>query len=241
MPRDRIYGEPKNPVPPFQFDEQVVSVFDDMLTRSIPLYREIIRRQVQLIDRFYQDGTHIYDLGCSNGNLGVAVCRSMRSRHFEMIAVDNSRPMIDAYGARLEKARHAGRITLRCGDICGLKMNQASVVALNFTLQFIARDHRDALVGRIFEALMPNGIFLFCEKITHPDGAVAELQQTMYYDFKKENGYSDLEISQKRDALEKVLVPETLEGHLERLGRAGFRIVDVWLKWFNFAAMVAVK
>ena len=241
MSKDQIYKAPKDPVPPFEFDHQVVAVFDDMLNRSIPLYREMIRRQGQLIGQFYQDGTRIYDLGCSNGNLGMEVCRTMDQRSFQMIAVDNSEPMMEAFATRLASIPHGGQIDLLCNDIRQADISQASVVAMNFTLQFVDRGHRDAVVARIFNGLRNKGLLLLSEKIAHTNPMVGDLQQSMYYGFKNENGYSDLEISQKREALEKVLVPETLEDHLERLKWAGFRTVDVWLKWFNFAALIAVK
>jgi tRNA (cmo5U34)-methyltransferase len=241
MGKDRIYGEPKKTIDPFRFDETVVGVFDDMLVRSIPLYRETIRRQVQLIDRYYRKGSRIYDLGCSNGNLGIGVCKAMARLPFHMIAVDNSAPMLRAYAERLKTVAHHGRVDLRCDDIRDVDMRQASVTVLNFTLQFIDRHCRTAIVERIHDGLLPGGILLFCEKLDHLYPEMAGLQQEMYYGFKKENGYSELEISQKREALEAVLVPEPLEAHLDRLTRAGFPRVDVWLKWFNFAALIAVK
>ncbi len=241
MAKDRIYEKPRATVPPFEFDEGVAGVFDDMLDRSIPLYREIIRRQAWLIRRLYQPGTRIYDLGCSNGNLGLALNRRMESQPFEMVAVDSSAPMLTAYAARLAAESASDRITLQCEDIARTRIEQASVVVLNFTLQFLAPEHRDAMIARIFRGLLPGGALLFCEKVIHTDTFTAGLQQEIYYNFKKENGYSDLEISQKREALEKVLFPEPLSRHRRRLADAGFTAIEVWLKWFNFAALLAVK
>jgi tRNA (cmo5U34)-methyltransferase len=241
MTKDRIYRELRSHVPPFEFDEHVVGVFDDMIRRSVPFYREIIDRQVQLIVRCYQPGTRIYDLGCSNGNLGLALCGRMREAQFEMIAVDNSAPMLDAYRARLVDMPGRNRIRMRQQDICRTSIENASVVVLNFTLQFLTMNERGAVIRNIYDGLCPGAVLLFCEKVTHQDPALAQLQQDLYFDFKRRNGYSELEISQKREALEKVLVPETMERHLQRLQQAGFAGIDVWFKWFNFAAMIAVK
>ena len=240
MPKDRIYQKPRSPVPPFAFDDQVAGVFDDMLQRSIPLYREIIKYQVQLIRRFYRPGTRIYDLGCSNGNLGLAFCRRTTGQPFEMVAVDNSASMLRAYARRLAPMARTGGIRLLCRDICDIPIENASVVVLNFTLQFLPPDERDAMIERIIQGLVPGGILLLSEKITHSHHAMAELEQAFYHDFKKEHGYSDLEISQKREALEKVLVPDSLGRHLRRLDSVGFESIEVWLKWFNFAALVAL-
>lgn len=241
MARDILYQKLKSPLLPFEFDEQVARVFNDMLHRSIPFYAEIIGRQVQLIERFYQPETVIYDLGCSNGNLGMGLIQQMADRPFQMVAVDNSAPMLKAFQERLTGLAKGRQITLRCEDIGRTRIDNASVVVLNFTLQFIPPRDRNALIGRIHEGLKPGGVLLFCEKITHVDSVMAELQQAIYYVFKRENGYSDLEISQKREALEKVLIPESLGSHLGRLKQAGFSSVDVWLKWFNFAALIAIK
>ncbi len=241
MAKDSLYQKPRSPVPPFEFNEQVTRVFDDMLHRSIPFYAEIIARQAQLIQRFYQPGTRIYDLGCSNGNLGLRLSREMGARPFQMVAVDNAAPMLQAYKERLGNPVRGQQITLQCRDICQTEIENASVVVMNFTLQFIPPMQRNAVMDRIHKGLRPGGVLLFCEKITHRDSFMADLQQTFYYAFKRENGYSELEISQKREALERILIPEVLEAHLERLRRSGFESVDVWHKWFNFAALMAVK
>lgn len=241
MTKDRIYRKPCSHVPPFAFDEHVAGVFDDMIRRSVPFYQEIIDRQVHLIVRYYQPGTRIYDLGCSNGNLGLAVCGRMRETPFEMIAVDNSVPMLDAYRARLVDTPGRDRIRLHQQDIRQVSIENASVVVLNFTLQFLTTSERGAVIRTVYDHLYPGAVLLFCEKITHQDPALAQLQQEFYFDFKRRNGYSELEISQKREALEKVLVPETVEQHLQRLQQTGFNSIDIWFKWFNFAAMIAVK
>lgn len=241
MTKDDLYQQPRSPVPPFEFDDQVARVFDDMISRSIPLYREIIDRQVQLISRYYQQGTTIYDLGCSNGNLGLTVCRRMGEQPFTMKAVDNSAPMLSVYRERLEATDCDGRITLLCQNICETFIENASVVVLNFTLQFLPEKDRNAMIANIYKGLNPGGVLLFSEKITHADPELAKLQQDFYYAFKRENGYSELEISQKREALEKILIPETLDQHMDRLRDAGFAAVDVWQKWFNFASLIAIK
>ncbi len=241
MTKDRIYREPRSHVPPFEFDEHVAGVFDDMIRRSVPFYQEIIDRQVQMIVRYYQPGTRIYDLGCSNGNLGLELYGRMREADFEMIAVDNSVPMLDAYRTRLADMPGHDRIRLRQQDIRRTIIENASVVVLNFTLQFLTLHEREAVIRKIYDGLCPGAVLLFCEKITHHDPALAQLQQDLYFDFKRRNGYSELEISQKREALEKVLVPETVEQHLQRLQQAGFTSIDIWFKWYNFAAMIAIK
>lgn len=241
MAKDCLYRHPRFPVAPFEFDDQVARVFDDMAHRSIPLYPEIIQRQVHLVEHLYQPGTRIYDLGCSNGNLGIGLRAQMGTREFDMVAVDSSEPMLRVYQERLAQFPADRRIRLQCEDIRRTPIENASVVVFNFTLQFIPPAERHELMVRIHAGLNPCGSLLFCEKITHANPVMADLQHTFYYAFKRQNGYSDLEISQKREALEKVLIPETLETHLARLRRVGFKTMDVWLKWFNFAGLMAIK
>ena len=241
MTKDEIYQAQQDKVAPFEFNDQVARVFDDMLNRSIPFYREIIRRQAQLIRRYYQPDMLIFDLGCSNGNLSMEVCRLMGEAPFRIRAVDNSAHMLQVFAERLAATPYARQVSLECEDIGRTEIENASVVVLNFTLQFLAPEQRSELMAGIFKGMTRGGVLLFSEKVTHENGALADLQKDLYYTFKRENGYSDLEISQKREALEKVLIPESMEQHLERLRRAGFGAIDVWQKWFNFAALIAIK
>ncbi len=241
MGRDTIYRTPRTPVLPFEFDAAVADVFDDMINRSVPMYGEIIRRQAQLVERSCRPGTRVYDLGCATGNLAMALCEHMPAGAFEMVAVDSSRPMLDIFERRLRDAGRSAGITPMCSDIRQVNMDRAGVVVVNFTLQFLPPADREALIQRSYEALVPGGILLFSEKTMHPNQALSDLQVDFYYRFKRENGYSDLEISQKREALENVLVPETVETHHDRLRRCGFSGIDIWMKWFNFCSWIAAK
>lgn len=241
MSKDKIYSQPHETVQPFEFNRQVVDVFDDMLGRSVPLYHESIRRQAQLAAQFHQPETRIYDLGCSNGNLGLSLCREMGKRVFEMVAVDNSAPMLETYAQRLSEVDGRERVQLEESDIRQVEIENASVVIINLTLQFLPLEDREALISKIHKGLVPGGVLLLTEKLVHAHDSLNELQVDFYYRFKAENGYSQMEISQKREALENVLVPETLEEHQQRLQRCGFSAIDTWLKWFNFASLLALK
>lgn len=242
MTKDSLFSRPRKTVPPFEFNASVAEVFDDMLNRSVPCYRELIQRQAQLTARFHRPGTRIYDLGCSTGNLGLAICSAMQDdSSFELVGVDNSEAMLKVYRERLPSVPGATQIRLACSDIRELTMNNASVVILNLTLQFIPPTDRETLLEKIYRALVPGGVLLLTEKTVHAHAGLSELQQDFYYRLKAENGYSEMEISQKREALENVLIPETVETHLKRLRRIGFNAVDIWLKWFNFTAFIALK
>jgi len=237
--RDQLFSN-RRPVEPFTFDEHVVEVFDDMLERSVPLYRQSLLRQAQLTRYFHRTQSRVYDLGCSNGNFGMTLRREMGEEPFAMTAVDNSAPMLATYRQRLEEVGET-RIQLVESDIRRLDFDPACVIIVNLTLQFVPQADRLSLLQRVHDALLPGGILLLSEKVIHPNPAMNQLQQDFYFGFKSENGYSRLEISQKREALENVLVPETIESHYERLARCGFSSLDVWMKWFNFASIIARK
>ena len=169
MAKDTIYSTPTSRVSPFAFNSAVARVFDDMIHRSVPMYAEIIQRQSQLVERYYRPGTRIYDLGCSTGNLALALCDRMPVGSIEMIAVDSSQPMLAIAGKRLEAIERSTEFTLLNEDILRVSMDRAGVVVVNFTLQFIPPADRDAFLKRIYEAMIPGGILLFSEKTIHPD------------------------------------------------------------------------
>lgn len=241
MKKDRVFANKKDQVQPFRFNREVAEVFDDMLSRSVPLYRESLKHQARMAYRFYQEGTMIYDLGCSHGNLGMGILAQFPHRNFAMTGIDASIPMIAKYRERLNAAGDPSGVELICGLIEDQVLQNASVVLINLTLQFLDPEKRSDLIRKIFNALVPGGVLLLTEKTIHPQGHVNDLELDFYRQFKLENGYSELEISQKREALEKVLVPESVQTHVRRLTRAGFASVDVWLKWFNFTSMLAIK
>jgi tRNA (cmo5U34)-methyltransferase len=241
MKHDKIFKTPRDKIEPFEFNQRVVNVFDDMIHRSVPLYNETIQRMAGLAKKYYIKGSNIYDLGCSMGNFGIAFLQKMGKKEFSMISVDNSPQMLDEYRKRLSDQPHGKYVRPKLESIENIQLTNASVIVLHLTLQFIPVSVRDAIIQKIYNALVPSGILLITEKVIHKSSALTELQQDFYYNFKKENGYSNLEISQKRDALENVLIPETLEEHTDRFERAGFKDIDVWLKWFNFASFICCK
>jgi len=237
--KDRLFAEELVPQD-FVFDAKVAAVFEDMINRSVPGYRTILSMIAVLASRYYQEGSSIYDLGCSLGGASMAMASQIKSKNLQIQAIDNSQAMIEKLTLRLQQS-DIDSIHCRCEDILETRLENASVVILNFTLQFIPPDHRRALMQRIYEGLRPGGILVISEKIILPDPELNELMIELYHDFKESMGYSRLEISRKRTALENVLIPETLEEHRVRLQEAGFRAFDVWFQCFNFASMVAFK
>jgi len=238
--RDKIYQTPLDSIAGFAFDENVARVFPDMIERSVPGYSTIIAMTGLLAARHAQAQSRCYDLGCSLGASTLAMVQEMAKNpdknSIQIIGVDNSSAMIAR--CRENTGAHSN-IGLRCENIEDTAIATASVIVMNFTLQFVAKQHRNALLKKIHDAMLPGGIMILSEKICFDDPFVNELNIELHHDFKRAHGYSDLEISQKRSALDKVLVPETLDAHRERLESAGFRHVAVWFQCFNFASMIA--
>ena len=236
--RDRIYADALANVAGFRFDDAVADVFPDMIQRSVPGYSNIIAMTGLLAGRYAVDGTRCYDLGCSLGASTLAMWSQLQGRPVQFVSVDNSEAML----ARCRAALPVGAaIELQCANLQDVKIERASVVVLNFTLQFVPLEERNAVLQRIHDGLCPGGILVLSEKICFDNPVLQRLTTELHHDFKRANGYSDLEISQKRTALENVLVPETLAAHTERLQIAGFSDVGVWFQCFNFMSLVAIK
>jgi len=239
---DDIYAAPLEEMIDFQFDERVVSVFPDMIQRSVPGYGMIISNIGILAGKYAQAGSHCYDLGCSLGAATLAMRQRITQPECDIIAVDNSPAMIKRGRELLAlDTTPTVPVTMICADLLEVAIENASVVVLNFTLQFIPPAERLALIERINAGLRPGGVLILSEKIAFVEPGRQQFHEELHHDFKRANGYSDLEISQKRSALEKVLIPETLACHRQRLQVAGFSFADPWFQCFNFASMVALK
>lgn len=238
---DRIYADQRGIIERFSFDEQVVRVFPDMISRSVPGYGTMVEMIGVMAARYARPGTRLYDLGCSLGAATLAMAALVPHRDCRIVAVDNSAAMIATADQLIKQARPALTVDLLQADIREVAFENASVAVLNFTLQFLPVADRDMLIRRLAAALQPGDILLLSEKIRFADAQEDELQQALHHAFKRNNGYSDMEISQKRTALENVLIPETLATHEQRLRGAGFSQVHVWFRCFNFLSLMAIR
>lgn len=235
---DKIYAQPHSQVGDFVFDAAVAAVFPDMIRRSVPGYPAIINMIQLLTARHAHAGTRVYDLGCSLGAATLAMYAGIGTQDCQIVAVDNSPAML----ARAQRSLPVDdpRLTLVCADIRDIEIREASLVVLNFTLQFLPPEERLQLLARVHRGLLPGGALILSEKIAGDDAFADALLCDMHHAFKRLNGYSELEISQKRSALERVLIPETLYTHERRLRQAGFSRVDRWFQCFNFVSLVAL-
>ncbi|MCG7600363.1 carboxy-S-adenosyl-L-methionine synthase CmoA [Halomonas sp. McH1-25] len=239
--RDAIFTTPLDRVASFSFDEQVVACFPDMIRRSVPGYGQILGMLGVLAERHLRHGGHVYDLGCSLGAVGLALAGRLPPDAFTLTGIDLSPAMVSRARTLLAEECPEHRIDIVEGDIRQVDYRPASMIVLNFTLQFLSPSDRDGVIARLHEALEPGGVLILSEKIVAADEQENAWLVERYHDFKRANGYSDLEISQKRTALENVLIPDTLDAHHARLASAGFSRVTTWFQYLNFASMIAFK
>ncbi len=239
--KDSLYASPLGEIDAFKFDEKVAQVFPDMIRRSVPGYGAIISAIGLLANRFCQDGSRCYDLGCSLGAASLSMRQRIEGKDCRIIAVDNSEAMVRQFQHILSADPGTVEVDVVCADIRDVEISDASVVVLNFTLQFIPIADRKAFLSKIFQGMLPGGVLILSEKLRFEDSRQQALQTDMHHAFKKAQGYSDLEISQKRTALENVLLAETFSEHRQRLADVGFGSVEVWFQYFNFASMIALK
>jgi len=244
MSKDQIFAEKTQAVGDFNFGEKTAAVFEDMLDRSVPLYRELQRMLGELAAEFAVSGTRVYDLGCSNGitleTLSSAI--SAAGKQVQLVGLDYSQAMLDKAALRFEANSKLGKPTLLLADLNeNCTVENASVVVLNLTLQFVRPLFRDRLIRAICDGLNENGCLILVEKVLGNDSLFNRLFIKFYYDMKRRNEYSDTEISQKRESLENVLIPYRIDENFELLKRNGFGSVDVFYKWYNFAGLVGVK
>ncbi|WP_086984512.1 carboxy-S-adenosyl-L-methionine synthase CmoA [Vibrio aphrogenes] len=239
--RDVIFSAPIEKMGDFTFDERVAEVFPDMIQRSVPGYSNIISAIGMLAERFAKPNSNIYDLGCSLGAATLSMRRHIHQENCQIIAVDNSPAMIERCKLHLNAYRSDTPVNVIEADIRDIDIDNASVVVLNFTLQFLSPEDRLALLEKIYAGLRPGGILILSEKYIFENQPAHELLIDLHHDFKRANGYSELEISQKRSAIENVMRPDSIETHKQRFQKIGFTSYEVWFQCFNFGSMFALK
>ena len=244
MTTDKIYEQPSDPKP-FRFNDEVAKVFPDMLRRSIPGYAATLEAIGSLAARYVQDGTRCYDLGCSLGAATIAMRQGINKPGCRIVAVDTAPAMVarcrDIVAEDERQCPYETAVDVVEADIRDITVSNASMVVLNYTLQFLAMEDRDALLRSICDGMNDGGLLLLSEKVVDENEAMESLLVDLHHEHKRRNDYSALEISRKRAALENVLVPETVAKHRQRLSGAGFRHTAVWLRYFNFVSIIAIR
>ncbi len=241
MNTDKVFDEKIKHASDFKFGTTVANVFDDMVNRSVPFYGEMQRMIAELAADHSKENTYVYDLGCSTGTTMIGM-NTLVPETIEFIGVDDSPQMLEKCDNKLKEAGFKRNYQLINADLnSSIEINNASVVVLCLTLQFVRPIHRERLVKTIFDGLQKDGVLILIEKILAEDNTFNRDFIKYYYDMKRRNYYSEMEISQKREALENVLIPYKLSENNLMLREAGFAHVEVFFKWYNFAGLIAIK
>lgn len=238
---DDLFAKSRAHTSGFRFDKQVVRVFPDMIARSVPGYELVVPMIGMLARRYAQADSNIYDLGCSLGAASLAMSLAVRADGAKIVAVDNSEAMVTRFGEVLQTHDGGVPIDIRLENMMDTVIRDASIVVLNFTLQFLDRAQRQELINRIASGMRQDGALIISEKICFENEREQNDQTAWHHEFKRTQGYSDLEIAQKRNALEDVLRPETEAAHFKRLREAGLNSPRRWFQCFSFASYIAFK
>lgn len=241
MARDEIYKNPEM-TGDFKFDGKVADVFDDMLNRSVPCYRMVIEMITAILERFLQPGDRVFDLGCSTGETLLELARKLNHLQLEFTGIDNSPAMIEKAIHKAEMFSLDSNLKFKEVDITELDLpSDTGAVIMNYTLQFLKPAKRKEFISSIYQALRPGGLLIISEKTISPAPETNGAYIDSYLEFKRRNGYSETEISRKRQALENVLVPFSIRDNLDLLTEAGFKAPETFFQWFNFTSFLAIK
>lgn len=238
---DQVFKDEITKVSDFKFGTTVVNVFDDMVSRSVPYYNEMQRMLAEIAADHVKEGTFVYDLGCSTGTTLIGLDQLIPS-DIRFIGIDESQEMLDKCNVKLQEAGFVRPYDLVAGDLHQqLPIHNGSVVILCLTLQFVRPLYRERLLKNIYDGLNPGGVLLLVEKVLAESSIFNRDFIKYYYNYKRRNHYSELEISQKREALENVLIPYKLSENMLLLKEAGFADCEIFFKWYNFSGMIAYK
>jgi len=232
--KDKIFNKPIQKQ--FEFDEEVASVFDDMLNRSVPFYKENLKLQIDILKNFLQKGDLVIDLGSSTGTFLIELTKKV---DIKAIGLDNSPAMIKR--AKNKAKAFGSKAEFIEADFLEYNLSNAKAIIANYTIQFVRPLKREKLIKKIYDSLNENGIFLMSEKLITENKKLNKIMIDIYYEYKKKMGYSEFEIAQKREALENVLIPYTMDENIEMLKNAGFKSIEVIFRWNNFASFIAFK
>ncbi len=240
MSKDTLYKNTQEATD-FTFNAKVAEVFDDMLSRSVPCYAQVIKMVSTLLEKFTRQDDTIYDLGCSTGTTLLELSRRLNHLNLNFIGVDNSQPMIAKATLKAEMLSQRDTLRFITGDIAEIPLEPCGACILNYTLQFIRPMVRRTFLSRLHESLRPGGIIILSEKTISHAPNINRAYIDFYHDFKRSQGYSETEIAKKRESLENILIPFSITENVDLLQKAGFSHVEPFFQWFNFVSFLAIK
>lgn len=244
MIKDKIFNDEKIKISDFKFDKKVSRVFDDMVKRSVPGYADCQRLICYIARTFLKPMTNVYDLGSATGETFKELLDTIPDipeKKIKLIGYDNSRDIIDFAKKKVDLKKFPNVSFIKADLSDYPPIDNASLVLMNWTLQFIRPLKRLSLLQHIHSGLCDEGVLVLFEKVTDEDSFFNRLFIDFFYQWKKDNGYTETEIAKKREALENVLIPFTQNENLELIKNAGFSKAQTIFRWVNFMGFVAFK
>lgn len=239
--KDAVFSATEPPIGDFSFNAKVADVFDDMVSRSVPYYEEMQRQVCELVSDFAKPDTNLYDIGCSTATTLLALDAEI-APSVRFVGIDNSPEMLAKAQEKVAASKSKRQFEFVPADLHhGLNIENASVITMLLTLQFVRPLYREKIMKSMYAGLNDKGCLILIEKLTSEETIFNRLFINHYYDFKRRNGYSDIEIAKKREALENVLIPYRLEENIELLKDAGFKSTEIFFRWYNFCGIIAIK
>ncbi|MCH2206449.1 MAG: carboxy-S-adenosyl-L-methionine synthase CmoA [Lentisphaerales bacterium] len=239
--KDEIFSKGQFSSGSFKFTQGVATVFDDMATRCIPNYKEVIHLTSQVADKFVPENGRVYDLGCSTGSTLIYMSKQLKNKAVKLTGYDPAEAMLKKANEKAASFTYSHDILFTEGAAENADISKANLVIMNYTLQFVDKEKRPELLQKIYNNIEKGGIFILSEKLHEPHSPIEDFNTETYESFKAGNGYSFLEIANKRQALENILVPQSTEENIDMLKKAGFSRIDILSKWLNFATFIAFK
>ncbi len=241
MQKDKIYNNKIVKAGSFEFNDEVTDVFPDMLQRSIPGYKTTLKAIEYLARKFSQENTLCYDLGCSLGASSLSLMKGIDKKGCKIIAIDQSKAMTNKFKENIKTKKLSTPIEIINENITNTKIENASIVVMNYTLQFIPKNERQGIIDKIYNGLLEGGLFFISEKTKSDNQEFNEITDKLHHNFKIENSYSEMEIENKKTSLENILIRDDIQTHKERLDKSGFLEHEILLKYFNFSSFIAIK
>lgn len=241
MNKDRLFHEHNSAPNSFTFNDKVAEVFDDMLARSVPNYHQVIAMTGDLLKKFLKEGDIVCDLGCSTGQALITLAQQLRPQKLCFLGLDNSPAMLKKARLKAELYSLKKTIDFQLADIISAELPSCGAFTLNYTMQFLRPLQRQDFLKKIYTALRPGGVLIMAEKTISSHTAINEAFIELYHNFKRDQGYSELEIARKRESLENILIPFSIPENLDLLADAGFSHIEPFCQWYNFIAIIALK
>lgn len=229
------------PTDKWEFNKEVACCFDNMLKRSIPDY-DNMRQLVFNVGRNYVKVGHwIIDIGCSNGNAIEPFVRRYGD-DLSYFLCDVSEPMLNECKEKYGYIEGHNEFRVENYDIKnGMPDIKACLILSILTLQFTPIEYRQKIIQSIYNQLNNGGAFILVEKVLGNTYQLDSMMVDEYYKIKADNAYTQEQIQNKRKSLEGILVPITANWNEDLLSKAGFRQIDCFWRFLNFAGWIAIK